>query len=276
VKSKKPVKIIFLDFTGTIDVFDKKLPELDPLPVKETKVLQTGVKPRVIVPIRTAPRDIWTNPATPRSYGETYATPPKDTYDDYGYSGAYDYSKYPDYKGYAGGSYGKVKYKPVKIGPTAECVKYLRKLVEKTGAKIVYSSTFRFGGWKKCAEYVGIPLKHSLGHPIYGITPEIPYTPPVYPDKYDKYDKYGGRWNEKGKYVYADEEGYDDFVYVKPRQKEILLWFKSWNGKPIDNYVILDDDPITDPDLKKHWIPSIQKNGFKRKEYQRALQILSK
>ncbi|VVB50634.1 Uncharacterised protein [uncultured archaeon] len=160
-------------------------------------------------------------------------------------------------------------------GPNKECVKFLRKLLDKTGAKIVYSSTRRYDGWKKCAEFVGLPLHYSLGytHPAFGVTPEIPY----------EYKGWGGKggWGNQGGVEpeghYVEEEGAGDYSYAgwKQREKEIRKWLDAFK-RPLANYVILDDDPINSPEMAKHWVPSIKANGFKEAEYKQALRILSK
>jgi len=151
--------------------------------------------------------------------------------------------------------------------PNKESVKLLRQLLDKTGAKIVYSSTRRHSGWKRCADYVGLPYRYSLGHDVFGVTPELEY-----------------KWFSK-----KDEDELEDFGRTalvnsadptkyswKEREKEIKAWFTGWKGRKVSNYVILDDDPISGKEMKKHWVPSIEKNGFMRAEYQKALQILRK
>jgi hypothetical protein len=60
----------------------------------------------------------------------------------------------------------------------------------------------------------------------------------------------------------------------KPRQREIQAWLDQWEGEKIESYVILDDDEITDPEMAKHWVSSVSKNRFLGEEYEEALNIL--
>jgi hypothetical protein len=150
------------------------------------------------------------------------------------------------------------KYTAINYGPDKNSVKFLKQLLDKTGAKIVYSSTRRSGGWESCANYLGLPKRYSLGGK-FGVTPEVPVS------------LFGGRSEGQTKLIYTDGT-----MAWKERQQEIKRWFLQWSGVKILNYVILDDDPITDNQMKLHWVSSIAKNGFQKAEYTEALKILSK
>jgi hypothetical protein len=144
-----------------------------------------------------------------------------------------------------------------------ECVKYLKALIEETGAKIVYSTTRRYAGWESCARYVGLPPEYSLGGDA-GITPiNLPK------EKLSPIDWFRRKFSFKKKTEPANYSW-------KPRQREIKTWLEKWQGEPIDSYVILDDDTITDPEMRKHWIPSVAENRFGKEEYEQALRILAK
>ncbi len=158
-------------------------------------------------------------------------------------------------------------YEPYVYGPNKDSVKLLRKLLDKTGAKIVYTTTRRYGGWKSCASFLGLPLKYSLGGK-YGVTPEIPYefVPYKEPKSYS---------NGKGG-VLPSKPVVDESDTYKTRQLEILAWFKEYKGPAIERFVILDDDPISHKKLVQHAIPSIYDNGFSKGEYSIALSILTK
>lgn len=188
---------------------------------------------------------------------------------------------------YFGNIYGAAKAYVGKVydtyyhyGPNKDCVRFLKKLLDKTGAKIVYSSTRRSDGWKKCAEFVGLPLRYSLGHKTFGVTPEIPYKHTYLKGGWGSGEAdpgYEGVADEPEDGHYVDEQGAGGYVYSgwKQREKEIKKWLDTFK-RPLANYVILDDDPISSPDMAEHWIPSIKSNGFKAAEYKAALRILSR
>ncbi len=207
------------------------------------------------------------------------------------------------------------EYVPKYYGPNKESIRLLKELCDKTGAKIVYTTTSRYDGWEKCANFIGLPKRYSLGGK-YGVTPEIErpilkgwwadnpamkchncghkddhtYTVKFTSD----YDGYVPGKSYCSKYkceccIYAHDP---EPVVVKPvakvedeedempgntwknRSKEIRKWFEEYKGVPIKNYVILDDDPIVNKELAKHWIPSIAQHGFMHEEYKQALKIL--
>jgi len=187
-------------------------------------------------------------------------------------------------------------------GPNKECVRLLRKLLDKTGAKIVYSSTRRSSGWKSCAEYLGLPLKYSLGytHPEMGCTPDLP-------SRWDYLRKdvasAGTEVNDGWFHKWPEDRTWDDplpsdldpevgtqavtapitetqgdgTVYYgwKEREKEIQKWLDTWKDKGVVNYAILDDDEISGVELNKHWAKSVKKNGFLEAGYKEAISILS-
>lgn len=199
-------------------------------------------------------------------------------------SGAYNY--FGGLYGRAASFIGDTFKSSYTYGPNKECVRLLKKLLDKTGAKIVYSSTRRYDGWKKCAEFVGLPLRYSLGLKKFGVTPGTPYdySPRGGAKTFKQEDEYFDPLHEDEPLSQSEaaghqvtEYGVGGYVYSgwKQREKEIKMWLDSWK-KPLANYVILDDDPIKSPDMAPHWIPSIAQNGFKQDEYKKALRILSK
>lgn len=174
--------------------------------------------------------------------------------DRHNYGRRYDYGRHTEYGGghtsYAGTNFSNHAYE--------ECVKYLKMLADKTGAKIVYSTTYRHSGWKYCADFVGLPYEYSLGGPEgMGVTPSN-----VQEKKISWY-KNIPFFNKKG------EGGFRSY-----RQREIREWLKRWTGPKIENYVILDDEEITDPELSKHWVSSIKSSRFLKDQYEEALKIL--
>lgn len=149
----------------------------------------------------------------------------------------------------------------MKDEPGADSVRLLKELADKTGAKIVFSSTRRYSGVKACINYVGLPEEYFLDHPIHGITPtSLPE------EKISPFNWLAKRFSfGKPKPTYQ---------YYKPRQREIKAWLNAWDGEPVENYVILDDDSIDDPDLVKHWVSSVKDNRFQKAEFEEALKIL--
>lgn len=232
---RKRPKIVFLDFNETIDFIPRKTPiEKAVEKVKENlKPSKYFSKPYQTV-YRAHDHDMYYKNRV-REYGFG-AGEQGDLYGDESYWGDYYPSPVVGFK----------TYKYVEPKPNQKSLKFLKKLLDETGAKIVYSTTRRYSGWKNCAEYLGLSLKYSIGNssPDAGVTPDIPY---------------GQQRVGKG--------------YFKPREQEIETWL-SWYDTQIDNYVILDDDPIEKADMSKHWIPSIAKNGFLKNEYKLAKEIL--
>jgi HAD domain in Swiss Army Knife RNA repair proteins len=296
------MKIIFLDFTGTIDAIPGE--KYSYAPIKTVK----KVKPKVVVkaepkievklakPSTTSKiinyfRNKYAKPLFPKTTtfanSPSYKKPapalrpskrwtgdgfydnvsPATRYDREGGYGSYE-DAYDPHSSY--GSSHDYKYEPIDYGPNKTCIKLVEKLAKLTGARIVYSSTRRWDGWKPCADFIGIPKKYSLGHYLpegnnFGVTPEI------------EYSFKGGRslLEEDGIPYQETVEGWT-VVNFKERQKEIKMWLDTWKGAKVTNYVILDDDPITIPAMKKHWVAGVRDHGFLTKEYKEALRILGK
>jgi len=242
------VKIIFLDFSGTIDALVKTsyYPSVTNVFVDDIHLMKGSIKKKPKKELVSARSSIWSDP-----FFVSDAPSPEDlrTYAEDAWSGSYD----------SNWSRKGVKYKPAYYGPDKECKKYLAMLVRKTGAKIVYTTTSRSGGWESCAEFVGLPLRYSLGGQ-FGVTPDLPIKPfeSFQASSIMKLIGFGKKFRS----------------YEKDRQGEILAWFKNWKGESIKDFVILDDDVITSHKLRSHWIPSIAQNGFKKAEYEQALKIL--
>lgn len=290
----KPIKIVFLDFTGTIDtpfVSHYKAPKVEKryVPPMRKNNLRPIERARLIFKAKTLVKKY----TKPKSKSLNFYSNVKDFFlapvtrvnDDfsnpYGSGGAgasFRAHDYEDnyYKGYGANDYqdngtwngedfydysDPIGFTTYKDEPSKDSIKYLKMLLDKTGAKIVYSSTRRYSGWKVCSEYVGLPTKYSLGGK-FGVTPDIPYT--FVADKGEDLTKMTRMIGED-----------DKFLGFKSRQKEIKAWFKEAKGLNVKNYVILDDDAITDSQMKLHWPSSIFKNGFQKAEYEQALKILS-
>jgi len=246
----KDLKIIFLDFTGTIDFYE--VPKNKPETI-ESKIISTPYKTKELKPSRRM-----------QDAGERFYENADAAFGGFGYVGEKNIPFY-DFSGIGEEINQEVTTyvsQPIVVdyGPNKKSIKFLSKLLDKTGAKIVYSCSRRWDGWKKCADFVGLPHRHSLGlhFPEHGITPELEWQPFDFKSLKD-FDTHGD----------VSRVGY------KEREKEIKEWFKKWNGAKVQNYVILDDDPMTTPEMKAHWIPSVYDNGFLEEEYKEALRILT-
>ncbi len=217
-------KVIFLDFNGTIDFFE---PVAEVKPAKKAKAKKT-YNPKV-VPI-TGDAD---------EYGDVY---------DAGILGVFEE------KLFGKGFYKNEATQFLEYGPNKKSIKFLKELCDKTGAKIVYSTTRRYEGIESCERFVGLGKDYSLGGE-YGVTPELSFFEDAPKTKKSK--------------------GFKTIdPYSKSRQREIQKWFEEYEGPPITGYVILDDDPMTEVETHRHWIPSIYDNGFLEEEYKQALEIL--
>ena len=233
------MKIIFLDFTGTIDFY--AAPKEKPVKKESGKINNSfNIKPyrsKVLGPskrMKEACENFYENEENIFSK-------------DFGYIGEGNVPFYShegfDEEGYVSTSY---VYTKAECGPNKEAIKFLKKLVDKTEAKIVYSCTRRWDGWKACSNFVGLPVHHSLGHsyPKFGVTPELEYQPFNFKSLKD-----------------FDLMGNIASIGYKQREKEIQQWLNSWKGEKIDSFAILDDDPMESSEMLSHWIPSIQQKG---------------
>lgn len=94
-----------------------------------------------------------------------------------------------------------------------EKVQLLKQLVTRTGAKIVFSSSWRYGWW---AERVVNPTSSDLS------------SIRLFQALKQKLSEYGLELLD-----HTDESG--------NRGQEIDWWLESWDGETIENFVILDD-----------------------------------
>jgi hypothetical protein len=284
----KGLSIIFLDFTGTIDFVtqaqlkaSQKAPRLAKIELVTGRVVEQVPERKPVkgppfrkidslVVLKPTKKMLASGTMSDRFWENVPRLPSERKFDDYygvsnrsgrswgddTYAGDYDYgSRYDDRSA--------TPYVPV--GPNKQAIQYLKQLVDLTGAKIVYSSTLRSSGWKSCADWIGLDLKHSLGGQ-HGVTPTIPF------ESYKPWTEADWvAWEKNVKLNSWDEEE----TNWKERGKEIALWFKQYRGPKVRNFVILDDDTIKEPELKPHWVSSIKQNGFLKKEYGQALKILS-
>ena len=94
-----------------------------------------------------------------------------------------------------------------------EKVQLLKQLVTRTGAKIVLSSSWRYGWW---AEKIINPTSSDLS------------SIRLFEALKEKLSEYGLEFLD-----HTDE--------TSTRGQEIAWWLESWDGEPIENFVILDD-----------------------------------
>ena len=139
--------------------------------------------------------------------------------------------------------------------------KWLNKLIEETGAKIVISSTWRHSG----VEYMQSVWKHEgMSGEIIGITPDF-------------------RWKAEG---YTPPRGCEIEYYLK---KVLNFSHINWNKdiqqeyidkSGVENYIIIDDDSDMLYGQKNHFVhvlPSPRnKDGFNQHYYEIAKAMLEK
>lgn len=120
-------------------------------------------------------------------------------------------------------------------------VEMIKQIVDATGAKIVLSSTWRYG-WEdddSCC-------------PLY----------PEFQALRDKFKSFGMEFISK---TPMDPRGY--------RGSEIHAWLQHWGGEPVESFVILDDDN----DMKPYGSKLVQTSwlkGIEDKHVKRAIKML--
>ena len=129
-----------------------------------------------------------------------------------------------------------------------EKVKLLKQLVTRTGAKIVLSSSWRYGWW---AERKVNPTSFDLS--------SIRLFEAL-----------------KSKLAEYDLELLDYTEDFGPRGIEIDLWLKSWKGEPIESFVILDDMHLSYllPHTS-HVVSTALSKGLTQADVERAVNILN-
>lgn len=120
-----------------------------------------------------------------------------------------------------------------------EKVKLLLELVEKTGAKIVISSSWRSHNIETTKEKLG---NLSFMEHVIDVTP---------------------------RFTVRD---YDGDYWSVPRGMEINYWL---NKHDVDNYVILDDERDMLIDQKKHFVHTDTYKGLSEKDICKAVKILN-
>lgn len=142
-------------------------------------------------------------------------------------------------------------------GFAPEIKRLLNLLIEKTGAKLVISSTWRSDGierLKQIFEWEGI-----IGE-IVGVTPHF------------SIKGYGSEPRGCEIECYLEEQGFWHINWCKDEQRKYM------DKSGIDNYIILDDDSDMLYNQRNHFIhvlPSPRnKSGFNEFYYERALAVL--
>lgn len=127
-------------------------------------------------------------------------------------------------------------------------IEMLKHLVDDTSAKIVLSSTWRQGWWD---------LKNGHENSV-----EID----LFVALREKLQSYG-----------LELLDHTLFIFYKDRGNEIDLWLKSWEGEPIESFVILDD--MNGYYLRPHanrLVRTSMKEGLQEKHVELAKKILEK
>lgn len=129
-----------------------------------------------------------------------------------------------------------------------EKIELLKEIIDRTGAKVVLSSTWRYGWY--AMEHIENPDEGDLRNIR------------MFKALRDKLLEFG-----------IELLGYtDNFGH---RGAEISAWLKSWQGEPIEAYVVLDDmggDEIR-PHCK-HLVQTSMTYGLQAKHIKKALKIL--
>lgn len=123
----------------------------------------------------------------------------------------------------------------------------LKQLIDETGAKVVLSSSWRYGWVNATAEDL------VKDNPIYQDFCELR----------DLLKEYGIVLSYKTRTEMS----------VPSRATEILGFLKGWGGEEIENYVILDDEPYTSI-LEKNWVKTETEIGLTEEHLNKALRIL--
>lgn len=131
-----------------------------------------------------------------------------------------------------------------------EKILLLKEIIDLTGAKVVLSSTWRFGWYA---------MEH-IEHPDEGDLRDIR----MFKALRDKLSEYG-----------IELSGYtEDFGR---RGAEISAWLKNWQGEPIESYVVLDD--MGGKEMQPHCkylVQTSMTHGLQEKYIKQVLKILGK
>lgn len=131
-----------------------------------------------------------------------------------------------------------------------ELMKRLGTLLERTGAKIVVSSSWRAMDVAGTVEFMTDPDNPSVGSHPFPYTDKIVGVTPI---------------------LFSIIDG--DIDRPATRGEEIAAFLKE---NPCDNYVILDDDRDMLPDQWEHFVPVNDEVGISNSDIEKAIRILSK
>ena len=126
-------------------------------------------------------------------------------------------------------------------------IKLVRYIMDKTGAVVVLSSTWRQG-------YYGINQKNPGDTSDWGIE--------EYEALKERCEKYGVRFF-----------GYTAWPLSDDRERLIKDWMDEWNGEKIESFVILDDWPFF-KDLADHFVWTKERVGLTKDDAYEAIRIL--
>ena len=129
----------------------------------------------------------------------------------------------------------------------------LKEILDKTGAKLVISSSWRKYTLEATKEYLStvshfVPFPFPFVDDIIGVTERL--------------------------YIKCKDENY----YSVPRGMEIDLWIRKWNKHnedKIENYIILDDDLDMLISQQDHFIHTHWRTGLNKRDVKKAIKILN-
>ena len=129
----------------------------------------------------------------------------------------------------------------------------LKEILDKTGAKLVISSSWRKYTLEATKEYLStvshfVPFPFPFVDDIIGVTERL--------------------------YIKCKDENY----YSVPRGMEIDLWIRKWhkhNEDTIENYIILDDDLDMLISQQDHFIHTHWRTGLNKRDVKKAIKILN-
>ena len=131
-----------------------------------------------------------------------------------------------------------------------ELMERLGTLLERTGARIVVSSSWRATDVAGTVEFMTDPDNPSVGSHPFPYTDKIVGVTPI---------------------LYSVVDG--DIDRPATRGEEIAAYLKA---NPCDNYVILDDDREMLPDQWEHFVPINDEFGLTDENVQKAIAILER
>lgn len=134
----------------------------------------------------------------------------------------------------------------------------LGEIIDRTGAKIVISSSWRRGTLERTIEYLSTPNEHYVPFPFPYVDDVVGITP---------------------KASIAVNGDVDMYYTSMPRGVEIKMWLdvEEWKEhNPVEHYVILDDDSDMLLGQKDHFIKTDHLTGLSKEDVERAVEILNK